>query len=67
LQGTGEVLAAHNLLTEAYRVDVRPLLAKVRDELEVPVDPIKAYRESGYEGAIASERGTVDSSGGYQN
>ena len=67
LQGTGEVLAAHNLLTEAYRVDVRPLLAKVRDELEVTVDPIKAYRESGYEGAIASERGTIEFSGGYQN
>jgi L-rhamnose isomerase/sugar isomerase len=60
LQGSGDVIAAHNLLTEAYRTDVRPLLAKVRHELGVPVDPIASYQASGYERKIAAERG-----GGY--
>lgn len=66
LQEAGDVLGAHNLLTEAYRTDVRPLLAKVREELGVPIDPIAAYRASGYEEKISEERGVAASSGGYQ-
>lgn len=31
-QQAGEVLAAHRILTDAYRTDVRPLLAQVRAE-----------------------------------
>ena len=62
----GEVLAAHELITGAYRTDVRPLLAQVRKELGVPIDPIAAYRSSGYEEKIRSERGLVDASGGFQ-
>jgi L-rhamnose isomerase/sugar isomerase len=67
LQRSGEVLTAHNLLTEAYRTDVRPLLAKVRSELGAPVDPIAAYQASGYENKIAAERGAMETNGGYQN
>jgi L-rhamnose isomerase/sugar isomerase len=66
LQEAGDVLGAHTLLTEAYRTDVRPLLAKVREELGVPIDPIAAYHASGYEAKIGEERGIVASSGGYQ-
>ncbi len=66
LQAAGEVLQAHYVLTEAYRTDVRPLLAQVRRELEVPVDPLEAYRASGYEARIASERGVHAASGGFQ-
>jgi len=66
-QQVGDVLAAHHILTEAYRTDVRPLLAKARQEMGVPVDPIEAYLSSGYEEKIAAERGTADTGGGYQS
>lgn len=66
LQLEGEVLLAHKLLTDAYRTDVRPLLAQVREELGAPVDPIAAYKASGYEEKIRSERGVASTSGGFQ-
>jgi L-rhamnose isomerase/sugar isomerase len=66
LQAEGEVLAAHRLLTEVYRTDVRPLLAQVRAEMDVPTDPIAAYWESGYEEKIGEERGVAATSGGFQ-
>lgn len=66
LQNAGDVLAAHQTLTNAYRTDVRPLLAQVREELNVPVDPMAAYRTSGYEEKIRDERGLADASGGFQ-
>ena len=65
-QVAGEVLDAHHLINEAYRTDVRPLLAQVRQEMGVPTDPIAAYRASGYEEKIRTERGLTASSGGYQ-
>jgi len=65
-QAAGEVLSAHQVLTDAFRTDVRPLLAQVREELGVPVDPMAAYRSSGYQAKIAKERGISQSSGGYQ-
>lgn len=66
LQQAGAVLEAHHLLTEAYRTDVRPLLAQVRDEMDVPSNPLKAYWASGYEARICVERGIYETSGGYQ-
>jgi len=65
-QAAGEVLAAHNLLTDAYRTDVRPLLAQVRAEMGVPVDPVAAYKASGYEEKLQKERGLSTPSGGFQ-
>lgn len=65
-QAAGEVLAAHNIINDAYRLDVRPLLAQVREEMDVPLDPIAAYKASGYEDKIAAERGVATTSGGYQ-
>jgi L-rhamnose isomerase/sugar isomerase len=66
-QQAGDVLGAHHILTEAFRIDVRPLLAAVREEMGVPADPIAAYNASGYEQKIASERGTAAAGGGYQS
>lgn len=66
LQQAGEVLAAHNLLNDAYRTDVRPLLMQVREELNTPINPIDAYRKSGYEEKIRKERGIANASGGFQ-
>ena len=65
-QQAGEVLTAHRILTDAYRTDVRPLLAQVRLEMGVPVDPMAAYVASGYERQIANARGLADASGGFQ-
>ncbi len=65
-QLNGEVLAAHQLLNDAYRTDVRPLLAQVRQEMGAPADPIAAYRASGYEEKIRRERGVAGTSGGFQ-
>jgi L-rhamnose isomerase/sugar isomerase len=66
VQAEGNVLEAHHLLNEAYRTDVRPLLAQVRAEMGVPADPITAYRASGYEEKIRAERGLSATSGGFQ-
>ena len=38
-QAAGEVLAAHNTLVDAFELDVRPLLAEVREELGTPPQP----------------------------
>jgi L-rhamnose isomerase/sugar isomerase len=65
-QAEGDVLAAHKILTDAFRNDVRPLLAQVRSEMGVPVDPIAAYNASGYEQQIRQARGLRATSGGYQ-
>ncbi len=66
IQAAGEVLEAHRILNLAYRTDVEPLLAQVREEMGVPVDPIAAYRASGYEEKIRQERGVAATSGGFQ-
>ncbi|MFM2308573.1 MAG: L-rhamnose isomerase [Chloroflexota bacterium] len=65
-QRHGDVLGAHRLLSDAYRTDVRPLLAQVRVEQGIAADPIAAYKASGYEQKIARERGVADASGGFQ-
>ncbi len=65
-QEAGEVLLAHEIMTNAFRTDVRPLLMQVREELGAPTDPLAAYRSSGYEEKILKERGVKDASGGFQ-
>ncbi len=62
----GNVLEAHNILNAAYKTDVRPLLAQVREEMGAPIDPLAAYKASGYEEKIRAERGVHASSGGFQ-
>ncbi|MBN1876197.1 MAG: L-rhamnose isomerase [Anaerolineae bacterium] len=62
----GDVMGAHLILAETFRIDVRPLLAVIREEMGVPVDPIAAYWASGYEEKIRNKRGIAATSGGYQ-
>ncbi|GHF37375.1 L-rhamnose isomerase/sugar isomerase [Deinococcus metalli] len=64
-QQTGDVLAAHRALTDAFRTDVRPLLAEWRSAHGLPTDPIAAHRASGYQQTVARERGTAQGGGGY--
>ncbi|HEY6713724.1 MAG TPA: L-rhamnose isomerase [Rubrobacter sp.] len=54
---SGDVLGAHRLLLDAYATDVRPLCARVREDLGAADDPIAAFEESGYAEKVAQERG----------
>jgi L-rhamnose isomerase/sugar isomerase len=56
-QAQGNVLAANRTLQAAFETDVRPLLAQVRQELNIAADPIGAFRSSGYAERVAKERG----------
>jgi L-rhamnose isomerase/sugar isomerase len=55
-QGDGDVLRGHELLLDAYNADVRPLCAKVREELGAAADPIGELRASGYAERMARAR-----------
>jgi L-rhamnose isomerase/sugar isomerase len=55
-QADGDVLAANRILVDGYNTDVRPLCAKVRDELGASADPIATFRASGYADRVADER-----------
>jgi len=58
-QDGGDVLGAHRILLEAYDTDVRPLLAKVREEKGLNPDPIEAHQSSDYVKKITEDRGTA--------
>ncbi|UQN08380.1 L-rhamnose isomerase [Deinococcus sp. QL22] len=64
-QSAGDVLGAHRVLADAFKTDVRPLLAELRTEQGLSADPIKAHRQSGYQAKVAQERGTQSGGGGY--
>jgi L-rhamnose isomerase/sugar isomerase len=60
-QRAGEVLQANRTVMDAFQTDVRPLCAKVREDLDACADPITAFRQSGY-----LERLTEARQGGIQ-
>ena len=59
-----DVLGAHELLLDAYRIDVRPLCATIRSERGAAEDPVRALRESGYVGRVIAERGSTEAVAG---
>lgn len=62
-QAEGDVLLAHQILMDAFATDVRPLVAEVRTELGGAADPIKEFKESGYQKTINEERADGQSAG----
>jgi len=52
-----DIVMAENTLVKAFETDVMPLIYKVREEMGVPLDPLKAFRESGYMEKVIKERG----------
>jgi L-rhamnose isomerase/sugar isomerase len=64
-QESGDVLAAHRVLVDAFETDVRPLLAKARSALGIDTDPIASLRRSGYVESVAKERGLASAGSGY--
>jgi L-rhamnose isomerase/sugar isomerase len=63
-QRAGDVLGAHRVLLEAYETDVRPLLAGLRAKLDLPPDPVEAFRAE-HADRLAAERGTVGVESAY--
>jgi len=55
-QEEGDVLAANEVLMDAYNTDVRPLLRDLREEMGLDPDPIAAYKRSGYYETVVTER-----------
>ncbi|MFC8433283.1 L-rhamnose isomerase [Streptomyces sp. NPDC057253] len=55
-QRAGDVLEANAVLMDAYNTDVRPLLREVREEMGLGPDPLAAYRASGWQQRITTER-----------
>lgn len=60
-QAKNDVLGAEDAVRKAYEMDVSPLLAAIREEQGRPVDPMRAFLESGYQEKIAA-RGVGGSS-----
>ncbi len=61
-QEANDIIDAEECLIEAFNRDVSPLLAKVRQELGVPENPLKAFRESSYMRQIIEKRGSTKAS-----
>jgi L-rhamnose isomerase/sugar isomerase len=63
-QEANDALAATTILKRAFRTDVEPILAMARREKGAAVDPVAAYRASGYRARVAEQRPAVSGAGG---
>ncbi|WP_210480168.1 L-rhamnose isomerase [Naasia sp. SYSU D00948] len=55
-QQAGDVLAANDIMMDAFYRDVRPELAAWRESRGLPADPMRAFLESGYQEKVDAER-----------
>ena len=55
-QLAGDVLAANTVFMDAFNTDVRADLAAFRESRGLPADPMAAYKASGYQQKIETER-----------
>jgi L-rhamnose isomerase/sugar isomerase len=51
-----DLIGAESLLQDAFNTDVRPLIQDWRSSRDLPLDPLKAFLESGYMERITRER-----------
>jgi len=65
-QQDGDVLGAHRLVLEAFETDVRPVLARLREDLGLESDPVAAFRSQGHAARLAAERGTARVESAYE-
>jgi L-rhamnose isomerase/sugar isomerase len=63
-QEANDALMASETLKHAFRTDVEPILAMARLEKGAAIDPVAAYRASGYRAKVAAERPAITGSGG---
>jgi L-rhamnose isomerase / sugar isomerase len=55
-QNNCDLVAAESLLQDAFATDVRPMIQEWRRSRGLPVDPMEAFRQSGYLERITKER-----------
>lgn len=55
-QASGDVIMAERTLKDAFETDVRPLVAEARRRSGAAIDPVLAFRASGYRARKANER-----------
>lgn len=55
-QAKCDLVCAESLLQDAFATDVRPLIQQWRSSKGLPLDPLKAFLESGYMKRITNER-----------
>ena len=63
-QDDNDALMATQTLKTAFRTDIDPILAMARLQAGGAIDPVAAYRASGYRKKVAAERPAVASGGG---
>ncbi|SES24048.1 L-rhamnose isomerase / sugar isomerase [Tranquillimonas rosea] len=63
-QQDNDALMATTTLKRAFRTDVEPILAMARLEKGAAIDPVAAYRASGYRARVAEERPASAGGGG---
>ncbi|MGC4410850.1 L-rhamnose catabolism isomerase [Rhizobium rosettiformans] len=63
-QNDNDALMASETLKRAYRTDVEPILAEARLRAGGAIDPVAAYRASGYRARVAAERPAVKGGSG---
>lgn len=63
-QEENDALMATKTLKQAFRTDVEPILAMARMEKGTAIDPIAAFRASGYREIVSEERPPVSGAGG---
>jgi L-rhamnose isomerase/sugar isomerase len=62
-QRANDLVSAESCLQDAFATDVRPAIAEWRTSKNLPVDPIDAFRESGYLERITNDRQARSSTG----
>ncbi|MBA3687183.1 MAG: L-rhamnose isomerase [Planctomycetes bacterium] len=55
-RAAGDLVQAEEVLQDAYKSDVRPMLAELRQDMGLDPEPLKAFRRSGYLQKKAEER-----------
>jgi L-rhamnose isomerase / sugar isomerase len=63
-QQGNDALMASATLKAAFRTDVEPILAMARLDKGAAIDPVAAFRTSGYRARVAAERPAVSAGGG---
>ncbi len=63
-QDENDVIMASEALKAGFRTDVGPILAKARARAGGAIDPVAAYRASGYRARVAAERPAAQGGGG---
>jgi L-rhamnose isomerase/sugar isomerase len=60
-QNNCDLVTAESVLQDAFATDVRPMIQEWRRSRGLPVDPMEAFRQSGYLERIAKERSARNS------